>query len=140
MVPPFTRALLLVAVALGAVALARCGFSINPDEGHFSCHTSADCASGQECVPQPDAGNGLCYRPGECAPVTDPCGPAQACVDAGCVDCTSCTQAACAGTSCVLDGGADVCVLRNVLPDGGLVDAGTTDAGTLPTTYACGAP
>lgn len=127
-------------VALGALLLGRCTFAINPDQGHFSCLTSADCASGQECVLQLD-GKGLCYPPAECVPGNEqPCGPGAACVDAGCIDCTACAESACAGASCVLDGGPQQCVARVVLPDGGLQDAGLSDAGTGPTTYVCGVP
>ena len=136
---PGPRSLAVAGAALAGLVLARCSFSINPDEGHFSCKSVSDCSSGQECVPQPDGGNGLCYGVGECAPVTDPCKPGQACVDAGCIDCTGCAEAACAGASCVLDGGPQVCVERLVLPDGGLADAGT-DAGMGPISYVCGSP
>ncbi len=137
-------------VASGVLVLARCSFSINPDAGHFSCISVADCASGQDCVPQADGGNGLCYPAGQCVAevcngkdddcdgVVDnhqPCGAGAACVDAGCVDCTACAEPACAGASCVLDGGPQQCVLRVVLPDGGL-----SDAGTGPTTYVCDVP
>jgi hypothetical protein len=123
-----SRTLAVIGAGLGTFVLARCSFSVDPDEGHFSCISVADCASGQRCVPQPDGGNGLCYAIGECAPVTAPCGPGQACVDAGCIDCTSCAETACAAASCVTDGGAEVCLLRLVLADGGLADAGA-DAG-----------
>jgi hypothetical protein len=117
-------------VALGLLALARCSFGIDPDQGHFSCVTTADCATGQECVPQADGGNngnGLCYAVGTCIPETcngkdddcdgviddhDPCGP-----DGG------------------VDGGPLACVVKVELPDGGIVDAGT---GTL--VYRCDVP
>jgi len=147
---PTSSVLAAVGVAVGVVVLARCSFSINPDEGHFSCVTVADCASGQDCVPQADGGNGLCYPTGQCVAevcngkdddcdgVVDnhqPCGAGAACVDAGCIDCTACAEAACAGASCVLDGGPQQCVLRVLLPDGGL-----SDAGSGPTTYVCDVP
>ena len=146
-----SSALVVLGLALGAPVLARCSFGINPDEGHFACLTAADCTSGQECVLQLDAGNGLCYPADECVPGNQqPCGPGAVCVDAGCIDCTGCAALACAGASCVLDGGPQQCVLRVVLADGGLVDAGTdggpfdggTDGGLVDagTTYVCGFP
>jgi hypothetical protein len=145
---PFGLALL--GALLGVMLLARCSFGVDPDQGHFSCMGLADCASGQECVPQADAGNGLCYPVGVCVPETcngkdddcdgvvdnhSPCGAGAACVDAGCIDCTACAEPTCAGASCVLDGGPQQCVVRVVLPDGGLADAGTG-----PTTYVCDFP
>jgi len=141
-----TASLLAVsAVLLGAVSLARCSFGVNPDSGHFSCATTSDCASGQQCVPQAFGANGLCYPQGPCQP--DYCGPGAACGDGGCIDCTECASPACAGGSCVLDGGAQQCVIRLVLPDGGLVDAGPADAGVdagldagVTTTYVCDFP
>jgi hypothetical protein len=149
-VRPSTRLLLAAGVALGVVVLTRCNFSVDPDTGHFSCINLSDCASGQECVPQADGGNGLCYPLGVCVPETcngkdddcdgvvddhDPCGGGAACVDAGCIDCTACATPSCAGASCVLDGGTQQCVVRVVLPDGGLADSGTG-----PTTYGCDFP
>ncbi len=146
---PPSSVLLAASVALGALVLARCSFGINPDEGYFACLTVADCTSGQDCVPNPDGGNGLCYPVGACLPGVVPCGAGQGCVDGGCVDCTGCAVAACAGASCVLDGGPQQCVSRVVLPDGGLEDAGLgmplpdggfSDAGVGATTYVCDFP
>jgi hypothetical protein len=89
----------------------------------------ADCVNGQQCILQLD-GTGLCYPSGECVPGNlQPCGAGATCVDAGCINCTDCTNPACAGASCVLDGGPQLCVLRLVLPDGGLSDAGLPDGG-----------
>lgn len=147
---PSTRKLLWGLAALGAVVVARCSFSVDPDQGHFSCRNAADCASGQDCIPQADGGNGLCYPIGQCVPETcngkdddcdgvvdnhAPCGAGAACVDAGCIDCTACAELACAGASCVLDGGPQLCVPKVVLPDGGLADAGV---GTV--VYSCDFP
>lgn len=107
-------------LALTVLALARCSFGIDPDAGHFSCVTAADCAAGQECVPQADGGNngnGLCYTVGACIPEScngldddcdgvvddhDPCGP-----DGG------------------VDGGPLACVVKVQLADGGIADSGT---------------
>lgn len=124
----------VLGLALGALAIAQCSFSINPDEGYFACTTVADCTSEQRCVPQ-DGGNGLCYPVGACLPDIVPCGEGQGCVDGGCIDCTGCATAACANASCVLDGGPQQCVSRVVLADGGLADAGTG-----PITYVCDVP
>jgi hypothetical protein len=144
------RTLAVVGAAALALALARCSFGIDPDQGHFSCMTLADCASGQECIPQADGGNGLCYPTGVCVPETcngkdddcdgvvddhEPCGAGAACVDAGCVDCTACAEPACALASCVTDGGPQLCIPKFMLPDGGLGDAGTG-----PATYVCDVP
>lgn len=138
-------ALVVLGLALAALALSQCSFGINPDNGHFACLNAADCISGQECVLQLDATDGLCYPADECVPGNQqPCGPGAVCVDAGCIDCTGCAASVCAGSSCVLDGGPQQCVLRVVLPDGGLSDAGTdaglSDGGPEPTTYICGFP
>ena len=147
---PTARTVAFLAAGLLVLLVARCGFSVNPDSGHFSCVNLADCASGQDCIPQADGGNGLCYAEGVCVPETcngkdddcdgvvdnhQPCGPGAACVDAGCIDCTACATAACEGASCVADGGPQLCVPKVVLADGGLADAGTG-----PTTYVCGDP
>jgi hypothetical protein len=149
-VRPSTRRLALGAAVLGIWVVARCSFSIDPNQGHFSCLNAADCASGQDCIPQADGGNGLCYPAGECVPETcngkdddcdgvvdnhEPCGAGAACVDAGCIDCTACAESACAGASCVLDGGPELCVPKVQLPDGGLADAGTG-----PIVYSCDLP
>jgi hypothetical protein len=132
-VRPASKALVLSGAALGVLILARCSFGIDPDHGHFSCVNVADCASGQDCIPQADGGNGLCYLQGQCVPETcngkdddcdgvvdnhEPCGGGATCVDAGCVDCTGCADAVCAGASCVLDGGSAVCVPQ-LQADGG---------------------
>ena len=144
------RTLAVVGAAATALALARCSFGIDTDQSHFSCVTLADCASGQECVPQADGGNGLCYPAGVCVPETcngkdddcdgvvdnhEPCGGGAACVDAGCIDCTACAEPACALASCVVDGGPQRCVPKFVLADGGLGDGGTG-----PATYLCDFP
>jgi hypothetical protein len=144
------RTLAVVGAAATALALARCSFGIDSDQGHFSCVTLADCASGQECVPQADGGNGLCYPAGVCVPETcngkdddcdgvvdnhEPCGGGAACVDAGCIDCTACAEPACALASCVVDGGPQRCVSKFLLADGGLGDGGTG-----PATYVCDFP
>jgi hypothetical protein len=149
-VRPAARALAAAGAALAIAVLARCSASVDPDQGHFSCANVTDCASGQECVPQADGGNGLCYPLGVCVPETcngkdddcdgvvddhAPCGAGAACVDAGCIDCTACAEVSCAGASCVLDGGPQLCVPKVVLADGGLADAGTG-----PTTYVCDFP
>jgi hypothetical protein len=157
------RVLLGVGAAVGLLVLTRCSFGIDPDQGHFSCVTVADCADGQACVPQADGGNGLCYPVGECVAEIcngkdddcdgvvddhDPCGSGAACVDAGCVEracanglddddngLTDCADPACVGAACVSDGGPERCVPKVLLADGGVVDAGT---GT--TVYRCDLP
>ncbi len=144
------RMVAVLGAAATALVLGRCSFSIDPDQGHFSCVTLADCASGQDCIPQADGGNGLCYPAGVCVPETcngkdddcdgvvddhQPCGGGAACVDAGCIDCTACAESACALASCVTDGGPQLCVPKFMLPDGGLGDAGTG-----PATYVCDFP
>jgi hypothetical protein len=149
-VRPSARAVAAGGAALFVLVLARCSFGIDQDQGHFSCVTLADCASGQECIPQADGGNGLCYPLGFCVAETcngkdddcdgvvdnhEPCGSGAACVDAGCVDCTACAELSCAGASCVLDGGPQLCVPKVVLADGGLADSGTG-----PVAYVCDFP
>lgn len=131
---PAPRALAVAGAALIGLVLGRCTFGIDPDQGHFSCVQAVDCATGQECIPQADGGNGLCYLKGVCVPEScngkdddcdgvvdnhEPCGAGATCVDAGCVDCTTCAEAVCAGVSCVLDGGTALCVLQ-VQADGGM--------------------
>jgi hypothetical protein len=151
------RVLGLGAATVGLLVLARCSFGVDPNQGHFSCITVADCATGQECVPQAGGGNGLCYPIGQCVAETcngkdddcdgvvddhQPCGPGAACVDAGCLSCADgfdggdgCAEADCAGASCVLDGGPQRCLPKFLLPDGGLADAGTGAP-----TYRCDFP
>ncbi|HXX30533.1 MAG TPA: hypothetical protein VEJ89_07430 [Myxococcaceae bacterium] len=121
----------VVWLAVGAAALAglaRCSFGIDPDTGHFACAVAADCGGGQWCVVPTDGGSGYCYPTGQCAP-------------------EDCSIPQCLGESCVADGGPEKCVERVLLPDGGVVDAGTpadggTDAGmdAGQIVYGCGLP
>jgi hypothetical protein len=149
-VRPSARSVAFLGATVCVLVLARCGFGIDPDQGHFSCILATDCASGQECIPQADGGNGLCYPADVCVPETcngkdddcdgvvdnhEPCGGGSACVDAGCIDCTGCAEPSCDGASCVLDGGPQRCVPKIILADGGVADAGTG-----PTVYFCDFP
>lgn len=109
------------------MAFAACRVEVDPNAGHFSCESAADCGKGYECITQLLREGGLCYPEGLCVAETcneldddcngvadDPfklqsdnahCGACNVACTAG----TTCREAKCAEADCAdgLDGDGD---------------------------------
>ena len=106
---------LVLPVALAAMALASCKFSVDPDKAKFNCASDTDCGSGHVCVTQMLTGNGVCFAAGACQPETcngldDDCdGVVDNNIAAVGTACTS-TAAVCAAGLQACEGGRLLCV------------------------------
>lgn len=101
-----------------ACTLGRC---------RVACVESRDCPLGAECVPV--GAGGACRLATDVCSVETDCEPPLVCGADGACRASCLADEDCRGARCVLSGGRTVCVLPDADGDGGVDDAGASDAG-----------